>query len=682
MKILVFIFAIVINLTSYVRSDCYMHTPRGSNNRNNEKSANRANGNRMFDSQNNNRGGYNVGDRTDQAAGNDRSKQFEMTYFMSPLDKKGKSVLPIEWTNQHGCGGNDDDNPHKLNCNLVIQMMCQEDDGDDSTDFGEMRDGINTQTNDFTAVQNNKDETYQEFKNRRAQNEKKDRGVNENYEWYDKCNERERNKGLFTADQNLKGDSAKHTRQNPDGTRRGYECPEERDYHPYWHPSPWKDIIVLAENKSRCDVYQKESFNVRPRHECVHNWKNAQADDPPKHYAEENNEEKCKENGGEWKEFNNFLEILDFDKATCDQKNANDERMKGKLTWALPMGYKKEKCLVKLEEPRCEEAMWSRVNHLGNGVDLEPLHIFWELPSFPSKKSQRCVLRIRYNISTDDYDPINTDSRFNGEDNSPVTQNPRLEIGLPGQTLRLAINTAQFGRTFQDRSHVFKLKSAESFFTEEGQTLHAVQVRGKRGNIVQTFPAVEYDFFPTNLKMEENDLLHFSWTGSNTHNNGNPAGDGQAGDAGQGTGGTDRNNVCGMGDRNTNFILPADHPNNLCEGIRNIVFSGAGPEGVAYPIDTARHPYAKNDACIQMMSSGFYKCFSAEHNANCDGHSLDTKAQTMNNLLNNAPASFPGIVLQLKPGTYNYTCSRNNAYTNRSQKATIIVEESERKDEL
>ena len=31
--------------------DCYMHNPRGSNNRLNERSANRDNANRMFDSQ-------------------------------------------------------------------------------------------------------------------------------------------------------------------------------------------------------------------------------------------------------------------------------------------------------------------------------------------------------------------------------------------------------------------------------------------------------------------------------------------------------------------------------------------------------------------------------------------------------------------------------------------------------
>ena len=50
-------------ITSSVMADVYLHNPRGSNNRLNERSANRANANRLFDSQNNNRGGYNVGDK-------------------------------------------------------------------------------------------------------------------------------------------------------------------------------------------------------------------------------------------------------------------------------------------------------------------------------------------------------------------------------------------------------------------------------------------------------------------------------------------------------------------------------------------------------------------------------------------------------------------------------------------
>ena len=66
--------------------------------------------------------------------------------------------------------------------------------------------------------------------------------------------------GLFIADQNVRNNkygysSAAYTRQNPNGNRNGYECPEERDYFPYWHPTQWKDIAVLAENSSMCRYF-------------------------------------------------------------------------------------------------------------------------------------------------------------------------------------------------------------------------------------------------------------------------------------------------------------------------------------------------------------------------------------------------------------------------------------------
>ena len=71
--------------------------------------------------------------------------------------------------------------------------------------------------------------------------------------------------GLFTADQKLAGQESVYTRQNPTGTRRGYECPEERDYYPYWHPTEWKDIAILTSDTSKCEYYKKHSFNVEPK---------------------------------------------------------------------------------------------------------------------------------------------------------------------------------------------------------------------------------------------------------------------------------------------------------------------------------------------------------------------------------------------------------------------------------
>lgn len=107
---------------------------------------------------------------------------------------------------------------------------------------------------------------------------------------------------------------------------------------------------------------------------------------------------------------------------------------------------------------------------------------------------------------------------------SPVEQNPNVNIGsTTNKPLRLAINTAQFGRTFQDRSHVFILTPRPQRFTglttdqTKNLRIHNLNVRGKRGNIVQTFPSVEYDFIPNKLEMTTQEAVHIQWTGQPYH---------------------------------------------------------------------------------------------------------------------------------------------------------------------
>jgi len=287
------------------------------------------------------------------------------------------------------------------------------------------------------------------------------------------------------------------------------------------------------------------------------------------------------------------------------------------------------------------------------------------LPHFPSGKAQRCVTRLRYNITTDDYDgwKINADSNANrrtGQE-SPIENNPDVNIGA-GPPLRLALNTAQTGRIFQDRSHMMWITKRPP--AADDKRILNLGVRGKRGNIVQTYPAVEYDFYPTNLKLKAaTDLVHIQWTGSNSHNNQNPAGDGQAGDQGEGRGGTDRSNILEMPARDANYPSPLE---------KGKMFAGAKLYWQGTINNRERKANAQmtqEDIQASMASAGYYGCMTG-----CGRESMSTK-QTMDKLLNNAPASNPGMLIALaSKGTHNYMCSRNNNFSNRSQKGSIIVE--------
>jgi hypothetical protein len=91
------------------RADVYMHNPAGSNNRNRERNENRNNANRLFDSQNNGKGGYPW--RGDREL---RNAPDPMVYFAG-------SLLRVEWTAQHSCGANP--NAH---CQMVVQYACED----------------------------------------------------------------------------------------------------------------------------------------------------------------------------------------------------------------------------------------------------------------------------------------------------------------------------------------------------------------------------------------------------------------------------------------------------------------------------------------------------------------------------------------------------------------------------
>ncbi len=189
---------LILNLQYHLSNqDIYLHNPRGSNNRLNEKSAQRTNNDRLFDSQNNARGGYNVGDATNQPFKSE-SEQFQMKYYQS--SPSADSVLLVEWTAQHGCGSRDHRNEEaKVNCDLILQYMCQEEMV--VTNLDRMRDGIDIGVQGYTQMVGDSKAEYLERKNSNVDGKK---GLMESWESYDACNYRERNMGVFIADQNLK----------------------------------------------------------------------------------------------------------------------------------------------------------------------------------------------------------------------------------------------------------------------------------------------------------------------------------------------------------------------------------------------------------------------------------------------------------------------------------------------
>jgi len=615
-KVLVLLF--VVAFVENALADLYLHMPRGANDRLNEANAERDNDARLYDTQNNNRGGYNIGDLTATAATSEAT-QYQMVFLEG-------SILPVEWTNQHGCGGNEQTDPRGGNCNMVMQYMCDRDDTDPAMAVT-MRDGTTTNT-----VQEN-DDTSPDITT----------GIHESAQYYRECKTRAQNYGLYWADQdqNKQGTTAIYTRQNPAGTRSGLECQEERDYYPYWGPTPFVDVFYSSDHVN--DPTQPGSSYQVPN--CGYILQNSQ---------NLISKAKCYDPANPF----NAAILSAVNESQCNQLISSSGSWKSYGPWSLNA------------VPDCFLANWTRENHLGNGRDTQPQSYNWTLPMVSDLQSMgmritngmaKCIVRMRYNISTDDYDPWNTFSNYNSL-NSPtvqlITNNPTVDVHADLQGLTLALNTNQYGRTFQDRSHTFYIAPRPTNLV--GKTVHNLSVRGKRGNIVQVYPAVEYDFVPNNLVVSTSDFIHVQWTGSNTHNN-NPnsedAGDGQGGDAGQGTDGTDRSNFVLMGSLSTTYPLALD------KNVSNMfVYTQCTTiNGLQIGSDW-------RDCAVLLATSGFYQNRTAVPVDSGSGNAFDP-------LLDNAPPSlYQGVVLNVgQPGTYNYMCTRNNNFSNRTQKGTLIV---------
>jgi len=616
-------------------ADIYLHNPPGSNNRLNGNQANVRNANRLFDSQNNGKAGYNVGDSGSGNPGENiqEKRQLPQEYFMSGCEKDAQTELEIMWTNQHGTGPLTDD---RVETQVILQYMCQPYPSGKVTDIN----------NDFQrhTIRNGGNRNTQNFRldDREDRQAIINRGLHEPFHHYNTMLRRIRNKGLFTADQNLKGDTPQYTRQNANGNRRGYEVPEERDYYPYWGPSPFKDIAIMVSDKAT-EKLMKEYVNS-PDHSkkglCImddglQNQRRCPKTPPRNKQASKCvasfiTKETCEKGGGKWVEVEtNYKEKL---------PSQTDGACAGKFQTVKGVAYEPhqitqmgsdgtEEDLVVADPAEVIYAPSTVVNHNGLNMHGKFSSYTWKIPYFPSNTIQRCVLRIRYNITTGD-----APRSFDASNNDAVKNDPTT-LAVDGKTkLQLALNTAQLARTFQDRTHVFYLKPRNSLPSRfKNSKIIYIGGMGKRGNIVQAYPAMEYRFVPERISVTTNDVLCFAWSGSN--NNPNNAGEGQAR--------SDRTNVCWVKE-GCSSLKPA-----ACSSL---------------PLEVVDQADAFSPEKLNLhLNTG---CYS--------GNVADLQSQ-----LNNAPASCnPPCFRIKKPGEYCYMSTRNNNFSNRRHMGQITVTEA------
>lgn len=540
----------------YVSADVYMHNPRGSNNRCDRRTNDRANANRLFDSQNNAAGGYAV--PCDRPL-SENINCYKMRYYEG-------SELDIRWTVQHNCG-------ILNNCEVNLQYSCE----DENLLGNSVRDGKPQNINGNTC-----EDILPNLPDAEIQNNEK-YGKHEDYGYYQRCIKSLRNPRLFTADQKLRGTSAQYTRQNPNGARYGFECPEERDYYPYWRDSPWIDIAVITNRAELCDIYKNATQNMNDRVYCVGAAKFIF------------NISECDEYGGQ------IISVPSFRK--------------------LNMPVSEPDCVLFKSSPPS--------NRLSEANEHNTQSYKWILPKI-TQNMTNCILRVRYNISSNEV-PFDLNSEFNGG----LKNNPQINTTF-NVPVRLAIDTSQYGRTFEDRSFTFDIIKRGIPINNK---IINVNVQGKRGNIAQIRNCVEYDFVPNNITInsQNGEYLHFQWVGSDY----NPVEN-----EGEGRVGTDRSNLVLIDDIKSNW--PA-----------------SGNQSI-FTIDTL----------IELASIGQpYQNTTLCKFPNNDEQSLDNCA-----LLNYAPPYFNLLPVKINNITGNMTnyvyyamSSRNNNFSNRDQKIVIMV---------
>jgi len=509
------------------------------------------------------------------------------------------------------------------------------------------------------------------------------------------CQNTERNGGLFNANQNLQNDDATSTRQNPNGNRSGLECPEERDNYPYWRPSEWVDLAYVTADTEKCAEIVQESQNVKDRYECRM---------PDAFFAA----------GGTLPE-NNF--VYPLAEEACLQ-----------ITMTAPDGviYSAEYNTVPahgVPPPACLQMETTRANHHGNTGGKTNYEYNWQVPNTIPPDSQ-CAVRLRYNITTAEYSAweapaslnAGTDADANSQKNKPNPNNDPAELAMweeygleradvqasfngnddnsrqyvlennpqPdafGQDfgdgtirMQLAVNTAQFGRGFEDRSHMFVVNPPPAN-VPEGATIKLLTTRGKRGNIVQVYPATEYFYYPETMYMTEGDFVHIEHTGSNTNPNNND---------GQGRQGTDRSNYV------VQQTLPVGYTTEQYSNFEKVMTFEDG--GIDIGSAGASHPSYVKQPDGYFIPEALQKDVQDAESGTMGGMSELQLAQLATGMANphfngnmeeldDGSTSFNLEPVQMTvQGCWNYMGTRNNNFSNRAQKGKLCVSKSQTAD--